>query len=181
MDFDANSYSDEALHAEFDGLFPDGFAGEDVFHELAPGGWTTSPLVAVFHPSVDQLYEQTLVMHRNLASLRRPDDDSPPSPEPTREAIVSEYREHPIEPEAEVRVLVGQCLWDIFSDGHEVIAVADGRVLDLGSFRYAGGVLADVANRQTGTTQDDAGVGEKYRQARRLKLRDGVRDTRHGV
>src|SRR5262249_37561043 len=38
---------------------------------------------------------------------------------------------------------------------HEVVAEEDGRVLDLGSFRYAGELLADVANRQTGTTQYD--------------------------
>ena len=155
MDFDTNSYTDEELHAEFDRLFPHGFAGQDVFQELAPGGWATSPLLAVFHPSVDQLYEETLVMHRNLARLRRPDDHRVPSPEPTREGIAREYREHPIEPEAEVRELVGECLWDIFSDSHEVVAVEDGRVFDLGSFRYAGGVLADVANGQTGTTQYD--------------------------
>jgi antitoxin (DNA-binding transcriptional repressor) of toxin-antitoxin stability system len=37
-----------------------------------------------------------------------------------------------------------------------VVAVEDGRVLDLGSFRWAGGVLSDVANRQTGTTRYDS-------------------------
>jgi hypothetical protein len=154
-DFDANSYGDEGLHGEFDRLFPHGFAGPDVLQELAPGGWESSPLLAVFHPTVDQLYEETLQMQRNLASLRRPDDPRPLPPEPTREEIAGDYREHPIEVEAEVRELVGQCLWDIFSDSHEVIAEEDGRVLDLGSFRYAGEVLADVANRQTGTRQYD--------------------------
>ena len=94
-------------------------------------------------------------MHRNLASLRRHDDQGPRTPEPTREAIARECREHPVEPEAEVRELVGQCLWDILSDSHEVVAVEDGRAFDLGSFRYAGGVLADVANRQTSATQYD--------------------------
>jgi hypothetical protein len=155
MDFDTNSYSDEELHAEFDRLFPHGFAGRDVLQELAPGGWARSPLLAVFHPSVNQLYQEALVMHRNLANLRTPHDHRPELPEPTREAIAREDRAHPIEPEAEVRELVGQCLWDIFSDSHEVVAAEDSRVLDLGSFRYAGGVLADVANGQTGTTQYD--------------------------
>jgi hypothetical protein len=153
MDVDTNSYGDEELHAEFDRLFPQGFAGRDVFQELAPGGWAASPLSAVFHPSLDQLHDEALAMHRNLARLRRTDDHRPQAPEPTREVTAREYREHPIEPEAEVRELVGQCLWDLFSNSHEVVAVEDGRVLDLGSFRYAGGVLADVANRQTGATQ----------------------------
>ncbi len=154
-DFDANSYSDAELFAEFDRLFPHGFAGPDVLQELAPGGWENSPLLAVFHPSVDQLYEETLLMHRNLGKLRRPDDLRPSPPEPTREEIARDYREHPIEDKAEVRELVGQCLWDIFSDSHEVVASEDDRVLDLGSFRYAGEALADMANRQTGTRQYD--------------------------
>ena len=126
-----------------------------MLQELAPDGWENSPLLAVFHPSVDQLYEETLLMHRNLGKLRRPDDPRPRPPEPTRDEIARDYREHPIEVEAEVRELVGQCLWDIFSESHEVVAQDDGRVLDLGSFRSSGGFLADVANRQTGTRQYD--------------------------
>jgi hypothetical protein len=94
-------------------------------------------------------------MHRNLSTLRRPDDPRPRPPEPTRDEIARDYREHPIEPEAEVRELVGQCLRDLFSGSHEVVATDDDRVLDLGSFRSSGGFLADVANRQTGTTQYD--------------------------
>ena len=80
MGFNTDRYSDEELHAEFDRLFPHGFAGPDVLQELAPDGWARSPLVAVFHPSVDQLYEETLAMHHNLASLRRPDDPRPDRP-----------------------------------------------------------------------------------------------------
>jgi hypothetical protein len=110
MDFDANSFSDEELHAEFDRLFPLGFAGPDVLRELAPGGWENSPLLAAFHPSLQQVYEEALQMHRNLGNLRRPDDPRPLPPEPTRDEIAGEYREHPIEVEAEVRELVGQCL-----------------------------------------------------------------------
>ena len=94
-------------------------------------------------------------MHRNLGELRRPDDPRPRPPEPTRDEIARDYREHPIEVEREVHELVGWCVWDLFSDNHEVVAEEDGRVLDLGSFRYAGEVLADVANRQTGTRQYD--------------------------
>ena len=54
----------------------------------------------------------------------------------------------------EVRELVGQCLWDLFSDGHQVTAT-DGRVLDLGSFRVSGGFLAEILNRQTGAEHYD--------------------------
>ena len=76
-DFDKNSYSEAELEAEFDRLFPQGFAGPDVLQELAPDGWENSPLLAVFHPSVEQIYEESLRLHRNLGKLRRPDDQRP--------------------------------------------------------------------------------------------------------
>src|ERR1700687_5764704 len=60
----------------------------------------------------------------------------------------------PDETERNIRELVGRCLWDVFSDQHEVIAT-DGRVLHLGSFRGAGEFLADYLNRRTGRRQYD--------------------------
>ena len=57
-------------------------------------------------------------------------------------------------PFAEVRELVGQCLWDVFSNNHEVVA-PDGCVLDLGSFRASGGFLAEILNQQTGADHYD--------------------------
>jgi hypothetical protein len=153
-DFDANSYSEEELEAEFDALFPQGFAGADVLQELAPDGWEKSPLLAIFHPSPEQIYEETLRIHRNMVAMRRPDDDRPVPPEPTLDEIAGDFLARPIEVEPEVRELVGQCLWDVFSDGHEVVG-PDGRVLDLGSFRGSGDFLADVANRQSDAEKYD--------------------------
>jgi hypothetical protein len=43
---DTESLSEAELEAEFDGLFPQGFAGPDVLRELAPTGWQNSPLHA---------------------------------------------------------------------------------------------------------------------------------------
>jgi hypothetical protein len=153
-DFDANSYSEAELVAEFDRLFPQGFAGPDVLRELAPAGWEHSPLLAVFHPSAAQIHEENLRFHRNLAQLRKPNDPSPLPPEPTLDQVARDYQEHPIDTQREVRELVGLCLWDVFSDGHQVVA-ADGRVLDLGSFRASGGFLAELLNRQIGAEQYD--------------------------
>lgn len=153
-DFEADSYSEVELVTEFERLFPQGFAGPDALRELAPAGWKTSPLAAVFHPTPAQLFEETLRVHRNLLSLRKPDDPRPVPPAPTLEEAAREFREHPVETEVEVRELVGQCLWDVFSDGHEVVG-SDGRLLDLGSFRASGGFLADLLNRQTGGEQYD--------------------------
>jgi hypothetical protein len=154
-DFDANSYSEEELEAEFDALFPQGFAGADVLQELAPDGWEKSPLLAIFHPSPEQIYEETLRIHRNMVAMRRPDDDRPVPPEPTLDEIAGDFLARPIEVEPEVRELVGQCLWDVFSDGHEVVAMEDDRLLDLGSFRGSGGFLAEYLNRKTGPNQYD--------------------------
>ena len=58
------------------------------------------------------------------------------------------------ETEQNIRELVGRCLWDIFSDQHEVIAT-HGRLIDLGSLRRAGEFFADYLNRQTGRRQYD--------------------------
>ena len=45
--------TDAECEAEFAGLFPQGFAGQDVLDDIAPEGWAQSPLVATFHPSLD--------------------------------------------------------------------------------------------------------------------------------
>ena len=152
--FDTDSFSEADLEAEFDRLFPHGFAGPDVLQELAPAGWENSPLLAVFHPSLAQSYEETLRLHRNVCALRRPNDPHPLPPEPTFDEVARDFQGRPVETVREVRELVGQCLWDIFSDGHEVITTA-GRVLDLGSFRASGGFLAEILNRQTGAEHYD--------------------------
>lgn len=152
--FDTDSFSEADLEAEFDRLFPQGFAGPDVLQELAPAGWENSPLLAVFHPSLAQSYEETLRLHRNVCALRRPNDPHPLPPEPTFDEVARDFQERPVETVREVRELVGQCLWDLFSDGHEVTAT-DGRALDLGSFRASGGFLAEILNRQTGAEHYD--------------------------
>jgi hypothetical protein len=152
-DFETHRFSDAELMAEFDRLFPQGFAGADVLEELAPAGWEKSAFVAVFHPSVEQVFEEQLAFHRNIQALpwaKKSENES----EPTLADVAREYRERPIDAHREVRELVGQCLWDVFSDNHEVVA-EDGRVLDLGSFRGSGEFLADLLNRETNRREYD--------------------------
>jgi hypothetical protein len=141
--------SDDEIKAEFARLFPQGWAGVDVLGELAPQGWAESPFVAVYHPSAAQVYEESVRIHRNIADLRRKPDALPAAPEPTLEEVTASHTPSPVEAERECQELVGLCLWDIFSDNHEVIA-ADGRKLDLGSMRSSGGFLAEVLNAQGG-------------------------------
>lgn len=146
----ATRLTEDELKAEFAALFPHGWAGPDVLAEIAPGGWAASPLVAVFHPSAEQSYEEAVRIHRNMANFpgRKP-DAPPPPPEPTFEEVAADHDTGPVEPERECQELVGLCLWDVFSDNHDVTA-ADGRQLDLGSMRAGGGFLAEVVNAQGG-------------------------------
>lgn len=136
--------SEVELHALFDRLFPHSFAGRDVLDDIAPEGWERSPLLACFHPSVERIYEERVLMHRNMEELRRlrrrrDRGTIEASPEPTVEDVRTEYEPSPVHQDAEVTELVGLCLWDTFSDNHEVLA-ADGRLADIGSFRGGGGV-----------------------------------------
>jgi hypothetical protein len=147
-------YSEAEIVEEFSRLFPHGFAGPDVIAELAPEGWESSPLLAVCHPTLAQIYDEACGIHRNLLALRRPDDSSSPSQAPTLDDVAKDFRESAIDPEREVRELVGKCLWDILSENHDVIA-ADGRRLDLGSFRASAGFLADFLNRVAETVEYD--------------------------
>jgi hypothetical protein len=84
-------------------------------------------------------------MHENLQALRRPDDPRPLSAAPAREEIEASFRTTPVDAPREIRELVGQCLWDIFSDHHDVVA-PDGRVVHLGSFRGSGALIAEYLN-----------------------------------
>lgn len=156
-------FSDAELHAFFDRLFPNGFAGPDVLAELAPDGWERSPLLACFHPSVEQKYAERLQFHEGLQSLRNAwrsrrgttDADEAQSATPTLEDVRREHQPTPVNVDEEVTELVGLCLWDVFSDNHEVIA-GDGRSVDIGSFRGAGALLDELLTRhEDGWHRDD--------------------------
>lgn len=140
---DRESWTEEESLAEFSALFPQGVAGADVLAEIAPEGWEASPLMATFHPTVEQVLEESLRMHRNISELgaaRRKPDAPPLPPEPTLESISEGWESTPINARQECAQLVGECLWDLFSDNHEVVG-PDGRVLDIGSFRGAAGFI----------------------------------------
>jgi hypothetical protein len=133
------------VDALFDLLFPHGFAGQDVLDEIAPEGREQSQLLACFHPSVERVFEERLMFHRTTEGWRqlarkRQGQTIEGQPQPTLEDVRREYKPLPVEANEEVTELVGMCLWDVFSDNHDVIA-ADGRVADIGTFRGASGFL----------------------------------------
>ena len=105
--------SEADVHVMFDRLFPRGFAGPDVLDEIAPKGWEQSPLLACFHPSVERVYQELVLMHRNLqelGSLRRRRRGSAVdvfSPAPALEDVRKEVELSPVAQDAEVAELVG--------------------------------------------------------------------------
>ncbi len=146
-DWQTTRLTDTELKAFFDRLLPNGFAGVDVVRELAPEGWENSPLLSCFHPSPEQVFKERLELHRHIEEMGRifhkrgsEDPESEPHPEPTKQEVLADWKDQPVKVGDEVTELVGCCLWDVFSDNHEVIA-ADGRVVDAGSFRGASAFL----------------------------------------
>ncbi len=146
--------TDVELKVFFDRLFPHSFAGADVLTELAPESWEPSPLLACFHLTPEQMFRECQRMYRcleeQLASRRKREPDNPafaPQPEPTLEKVLADWKSVPVNVAAEVTELVGRCLWDVFSDGHDVL-VSDGRLADLGSFRAAGGFISSYLDGQ---------------------------------
>jgi hypothetical protein len=103
---------------------------------FGPEGWERSPLLACFHPSIKRIFEERLLIHRNLEELRRMRRRrdgatvTEASPEPTLEDVRKDYAPSPVQQDDEVTELVGLCLWDIFSDNHEVIALDAWPTLD---------------------------------------------------
>lgn len=152
--------NDDELKSFLDEMFPHGVTGEDVLAEIAPEGWENSPLLSCFHPTPEQIFHEQLQIHRNIESLarirtkrNRGKCKTPPLPEPTLEAVRASWEDRAVKVEDEVRELVGLCLWDVFSDNHDVIA-ADGRVVDLGSFRGSAGFIADYLSGRHATNDN---------------------------
>jgi hypothetical protein len=148
-DWRAKRLTDAELKEFFERLFPHGFAGTDVLSEIAPEGWETSPLLACFHPSVEKVFQERVQLHRNIEELigdrreREPDNSKlAPKPEPTLEEVRADWQDKAVNVCEEVTDLVALCLWDVFSNSHDVLA-ADGRLADIGSFRGAAGFLVE--------------------------------------
>jgi hypothetical protein len=163
-------------------LFPRGFGGDDVLRELAPAGWAESPLCAVFHPAPEVVEAESQRMLRNLREVfgrtSSSADDEEESGEPSDADASAPAATEPeeeivpqrVDPQLELRELVGKCLWDLFSDNHEVVA-PDGRIAHLGSFRAAGGFLAETLNAELGLDSELA----QEREMSRLKNLIGVK------
>ncbi len=142
-----NKYLKEDECLDFlDRVFPSGLFDTDLINTLIPDGWESSPYKSVFHPSPEQRYEEFIGMMQNLRKLRgKKNSDADDEELPDFEEYCKDLPIKKVEPKQEFIELLGLCLWDIFSDNHEVIA-PDGRVVDLGSQRGSAGFIADWIN-----------------------------------
>ena len=147
--------------ALFERLFPNSLDDRALVEELAPDGWDRSPLLLVYHPTAEQVYEETLKIRENLRNLLKREPVSPEvSPPLTLDAVRRDMIHRALNPVEECADLLGGCLWDVFADNH-VVATADGMLVDLGSFRSAAGFIADFRHRRT-STQEDVGHRGDY-------------------
>jgi hypothetical protein len=141
----------------FQRLFPNGLDDPSLVRSLAPEGWENSPLVLFYHPTAEQLYEETLRIRENLRRLRgRPVAEQ--EPQTTLDAIRRDMLVEAPNPREECADLMGCCLWDIFSDNHEVRTA--NALVDLGTFRAAAGFIADVRHRSGNSRTGFAGRGD---------------------
>src|SRR5690242_15826635 len=100
------------LRAFLNRLFPHGLAGPDIIAEVAPEGWEQSPLLACFHPSVEQVFKEELRWCREFESqhneLRRDNDpnaDYMRVPRPRLQQVRRQWQPRPLRPIDELREL----------------------------------------------------------------------------
>ncbi len=140
------SEKDNHSESECVKLFEQFFINSEALLKIfAPKGWQNSPLFLAFHPTPQQRYAEALRFHRNLGNLFKAKGEARASREPQFEDFLNEKQEESVAPRKELVALLGHCLWDIFSNNHDVVS-ADGCVYELGSFRSSAGFIADYIN-----------------------------------
>jgi len=140
-------------------LFPGGLACPGVLEALCPDGWEQSPLRTAFHPPPEKLYEELLRMRDNLRAVfgySRKKDPPPDDPPPSFEDFLDDFSPpDPVPAAEEAGRLTGLCLWDIFSDNHDVV-LPDGRAAHLGSFRSSADEIASFFYDRHGPANEGA-------------------------
>lgn len=126
----------------------------EVMEAVAPMGWAKSTLYQVAHPTPEQRLE---VAQRAYKAVQRFKTEKSADQKTPTLADFQDVETAPAYPLNELRSILGDCLWDIFSDNNEVVD-AQGVVYDLGSFRGSGRFIADFLNQHPaipeGTTFD---------------------------
>lgn len=145
----AERLTESQCWALFERLFPNGLEDHTLVEELAPEGWDRSPLLRISHPTAEQVYEETMRIRKNLRNLLKTEPvSSKEEPPLTIETVRHNMIHRASNPVEECADLLGNCLWDVFSDNHEVVT-AEGSLVDLGSFRATAGFIADFRHRRS--------------------------------
>lgn len=116
--------------------------------QLAPEGWRQSPLWFVHHPTLEKQYEHYVRVHENISRLFKEKETAPEDRLLSFDEYAAENAEEvplPVDEHQEFLDLFGNCVWEIFSNNHDVVS-EDGRAYHLGSFRGSGDSIADFIN-----------------------------------
>lgn len=144
-----NELTQEENEQLLNSLFPEGFAGQDVKDTLIPEGWENSSLKRIFHPTVQQRYEEMVRQRKWMKKLSKflsgsenSSNNKQDEPQiPSFAEFKNSFEPGPVEPEEDIVELLALCVYDIFSRENDVIA-PDGRIAHFGSWRGTGGFLA---------------------------------------
>jgi hypothetical protein len=117
---------------------------QKLLNSIAPDGWKNSPFIHFFHPSPQQQLTQYETINKNLASLSKKRGKEIDM-EHKRLADFRMDNLENVNERGEFIQIIGNAVWDIFSDNHEVVA-EDGKIYDFGSFRGSGYTIADFIN-----------------------------------
>jgi hypothetical protein len=112
---------------------------EVLLRQLAPEGWAHSPYVRFFHPSPEQQHASYRRWIRRLSTLDGISQGAEPQKRPED---FTEDRLDQINEREEFLNVLGMAVYDLFSDGHQVINPL-GKAYSLGSARGSGKFVAD--------------------------------------
>lgn len=110
---------------------------------IAPNGWQFSAYINFFHPTPKQQFEEEKALRERLNKLAK-------NQTPIEGINLDKYQQddlNDISETEEFQYVLGLCVYDIFSNNHEVYS-NDNRVYDLGSFRGSGSFIADFLNNK---------------------------------
>jgi hypothetical protein len=109
---------------------------------IAPEGWDKSLFKKFHNPTAEQQFEEYKRITDNLARLSKKEAGHY---DKTLVDIQNEYLDEKSKDPDECIDVLGNAVYDIFSNNHEVISSV-GSAYDLGSMRGSGGFIADFLN-----------------------------------
>lgn len=116
-----------------------------LYKEIAPNGWINSEYIHFLHPTPKQQCEENKIITDNINKLLKKKNQKE-----KEYSDESEFKQDELIniPELEEFLYVlGLCVYDIFSNNHEVVG-HDAKIYDFGSFRGSGRFIAEFFNKE---------------------------------